>query len=73
MQRSDCSCGVAPPLADRFVIGVAPIGYGPALLLMPFGFHLATDTPIYMIPRLNVPACARPCQRFAGPLAEACA
>jgi hypothetical protein len=31
-------------LADRFVIGVAPIDYGPVLLLMPFGFHLAMDT-----------------------------
>ena len=25
-------------------LGVAPIGYGPVLLLMPFGFHLAVDT-----------------------------
>ncbi len=33
-----------PPLADRFIIGVAPIDYGPVLLLMPFGFHLAMDT-----------------------------
>jgi hypothetical protein len=24
--------------------GVAPIDYGPVLLLMPFGFHLAVDT-----------------------------
>jgi len=29
-----------PPLADRFVAGVAPIDCGPVLLLMPFGFHL---------------------------------
>jgi hypothetical protein len=31
-------------LADRFIIGVAPIDYGLVLLLMPFGFHLAMDT-----------------------------
>jgi hypothetical protein len=31
-------------LADRFIFGVAPIDYGPVLLLMPFGFRLATDT-----------------------------
>src|SRR5262249_49906030 len=34
----------APPLADRFIVGVAPIDYGPVLLLKPFGFHLAVDT-----------------------------
>ena len=33
-----------PPLADQFIVGVAPIDYGPVLLLMPFGFHLAMDT-----------------------------
>ena len=32
-----------PPLADRFILGF-PIDYGPVLLLMPFGFHLAMDT-----------------------------
>ena len=31
-------------MADRFIFGVAPIDYGPILLLMPFGFRLATDT-----------------------------
>jgi hypothetical protein len=31
-------------LADRFIFGVAPIDYGPVLLLMPFGFHLSMDT-----------------------------
>jgi hypothetical protein len=31
-------------LADRFVVGVASIDYGPVLLLMPFGSHLAVDT-----------------------------
>ena len=35
---------LAPPLADRFVLGVAPIDYGPVLLLMPFGFRLTADT-----------------------------
>jgi hypothetical protein len=31
-------------LADRFIVGIAPIDCGPELLLMPFGFHLAVDT-----------------------------
>ena len=35
---------LSPPLADRFIVGVAPIDYGPVLLLMPFGFHLTMDT-----------------------------
>ena len=39
-----CRLDLAPPLADRFIIGAAPIDYGPVLLLMPFGFHLAMDT-----------------------------
>jgi hypothetical protein len=39
-----CRLDLAPPLADRFIFGVAPIDYGPVLLLMPFGFHLAIDT-----------------------------
>src|SRR3954453_15025682 len=30
--------------AVRFIFGAAPIDYGPVLLLMPFGFHLAMDT-----------------------------
>jgi len=34
---------LAPPLADRFILGF-PIDYGPVLLLMPFGFHLTVDT-----------------------------
>jgi len=34
---------LAPPLADRFILGF-PIDYGPVLLLMPFGFRLAADT-----------------------------
>src|ERR1039457_4695151 len=39
-----CRLDLAPPLADRFIVGVAPIDYGPILLLMPFGSHLAVDT-----------------------------
>src|SRR6516225_2161724 len=39
-----CRLDLAPPLADRFIVGVAPIDCGPVLLLMPFGFHLAVDT-----------------------------
>jgi hypothetical protein len=39
-----CRLDLAPPLADRFIFGVAPIDYGPVLLRMPFGFHLAMDT-----------------------------
>jgi hypothetical protein len=35
---------LAPPSADRFIFGVAPLDYGPALLLMPFGFRLTADT-----------------------------
>ena len=31
-------------MADRFILGVAPIDYGPILLLKPFRFHLAMDT-----------------------------
>jgi hypothetical protein len=39
-----CRLDLVPPLADRFIIGVAPIDYGPILLLKPFRFHLAMDT-----------------------------
>ena len=38
-----CRLDLAPPLADRFILGF-PIDYGPVLLLMPFRFHLAVDT-----------------------------
>jgi hypothetical protein len=38
-----CRLDLAPPLADRFILG-SPIDYGPVLLLMPFGFHLTVDT-----------------------------
>jgi hypothetical protein len=39
-----CRLDLAPPLADRFIVEVALIDYGPILLLMPFGSHLAMDT-----------------------------
>src|SRR5215831_10124860 len=39
-----CRLDLAPPSADRFIVEVAPIDYGPVLLLMPFGFHLTMDT-----------------------------
>src|SRR5262249_49369565 len=39
-----CRLDLVPPLADRFIVEVAPIDYGPVLLLMPFGFHLTMDT-----------------------------
>jgi hypothetical protein len=39
-----CGLDLAPPLADRFIMGVASLDYGPVLLRMPFGFHLAVDT-----------------------------
>ena|SRR5512132_46419 len=35
---------LAPPLADQFIFGVAPLDYGPVLLRMPFGFRLTADT-----------------------------
>jgi hypothetical protein len=39
-----CRLDLAPPWADRFILGIVPIDCSPALLLMPFGFHLAVDT-----------------------------
>jgi hypothetical protein len=39
-----CRLDLAPPLADRFIVGVAPIDYGPVLLRRPFGFHLTMNT-----------------------------
>src|SRR5260370_21538845 len=39
-----CRVDLAPPLADQFIVGVAPIDYGPILLLKPFRFHLTMDT-----------------------------
>jgi len=31
-------------LADLYIAGIAPIDYGPMLLLKPFGFRIAPDT-----------------------------
>ena len=31
-------------MADRFILGVAPVDYGPVFLLKPFRFHLTVDT-----------------------------
>jgi hypothetical protein len=31
-------------LADRFIVGMAPIDSSPELLRKPFGFHLTVDT-----------------------------
>jgi hypothetical protein len=39
-----CRLDLAPPLADRFILGMVPIDCSPALLLMPFEFHLTVDT-----------------------------
>ena len=39
-----CRLDLAPPLADRFILRIVPIDYGPVLLLMPFRFHLKVDT-----------------------------
>jgi len=39
-----CRLDLAPPLADRFILRIVPIAYGPVILRMPFGFHLAMDT-----------------------------
>src|SRR3954453_18448098 len=39
-----CGLDLAPPLADRFIMGMAPLDYGPVLLRMPFGSRLAADT-----------------------------
>jgi hypothetical protein len=38
-----CRLDLAPPLADRFILGF-PIDYGPVLLRRPFRFHLTVDT-----------------------------
>src|SRR4029453_10986022 len=35
---------LAPPSADQFIFGVAPLDSGPVLLRMPFGFRLTADT-----------------------------
>src|SRR5262245_46605162 len=40
----ECGLDLAPPLADRFIMEMAPLDYGPVLLRKPFGFRLAADT-----------------------------
>jgi hypothetical protein len=40
----ECGLDLAPPLADRFIMGMAPLDYGPVLLRKPFGSRLAADT-----------------------------
>src|SRR5208337_1148886 len=55
-----CRLDLAPPLADRFIIGAAPIDYGPVVLLMPFGFHLAMDT----LPSGVLPTALRPARNY---------
>src|SRR6516225_8632493 len=52
---SYCRLDLAPPSADRFIFEVAPIDYGPVLLLMPFGFHLAMDTLPSGVPPKELP------------------
>src|ERR1700674_4676820 len=55
-----CRLDLAPPLADRFIVGAAPIDYGPVLLLMPFRFHLAMDT----LPSGVLPMALRPARNY---------
>ena len=45
---------LVPPVADRFISGF-PFDYGPVLLLMPFGFHLAMDTLPSGVPPKELP------------------
>jgi len=60
-----CRLDLAPPLADRFIVGVAPIDCGPVLLLMPFGFHLAVDTLPSEVLRAVAPGPPWLCPAFA--------
>jgi hypothetical protein len=39
-----CGLDLSPSLADLYIFGIAPIDYGPMLLLKPFGFRIAPDT-----------------------------
>ena len=55
--RTPSSLNLAPPLADRFILGF-PIDYGPVLLLMPFGFHLAITHLMDTLPSRVLPAVA---------------
>src|SRR4051794_15222596 len=40
----ECGLDLAPPLADRFIMELAPLDYGPVLLRKPFGSRLTADT-----------------------------
>src|SRR4029450_3794189 len=60
-----CGLDLAPPLADRFVLGVAPIDYGPVLLRRPFGFRLAAGPLSSEASRAAAPGPSWPCPAFA--------
>src|SRR5215471_4100939 len=62
---SYCRLVLAPPSADQFLFGVAPIDYGPVLLLMPFGFHLAMDTLPSGVPQAGGSRSALACFRLS--------
>ena len=55
---------LAPPSADQFIFGVAPLDYGPVLLLMPFGFRLTADTLPSGYCRAVAPGPPWPCPTF---------
>ena len=59
-----CRLDLAPPLADRFILGF-PIDYGPVLLLMPFGFHITVDTLPSGVLQAVAPGPPWPCPAFA--------
>lgn len=56
--------GYVPPSADRFVTGTAPLDYGPVLLRMPFGSHLAVGTLPFEENRVVAPGRPWPCPTF---------
>src|SRR3954462_3268546 len=60
-----CGLDLAPPLADRFVLGVAPIDYGPVLLRIPFGSRLAAGTLSSEASRAVAPGPSWLCPAFA--------
>ena len=59
-----CRLDLAPPLADRFILGF-PIDYGPVLLLMPFGSHLTVDTLPSGVPQAAASGPSWLCPAFA--------
>jgi hypothetical protein len=68
---SYCRLDLAPPLADRFIFGVAPIDYGPVLLLMPFGFHLTMDTLPSGVPQVSGQRGVTPAFGYGAPHPDA--